>query len=198
MSKIEIRNKMKKKKPTFVRQDAHKKKRLAQNWRKPRGIDSKLRLQLKGKGKIVKPGYKSPKEVRGMNREGLLEVLICNVQDLQKIKEGMIGIVSSTVGARKKIEILKEAKKANIKLANCDDKFIEKTEAAKKEKEEIKKKKEAKKAEKKKQAKAKEEEKKAAEEKKSESSEKKEDKEVTKDEAEKKEKDKLLTKKGAL
>ena len=54
---------MKKKKPKFIRQDAHKKGRLAKKWRKPKGLQSKMRLCKKGYRKRISKGYKSPKEV---------------------------------------------------------------------------------------------------------------------------------------
>ena len=40
---LELRKKIKGKKPNFIRQDAHKHKRLARKWRKPKGIQSKMR-----------------------------------------------------------------------------------------------------------------------------------------------------------
>ena len=191
MKRIDLRNQMKKKKLTFIRQDTHKKKRLAKNWRKPRGIDSKLRLQLRGKGKLVKVGYKSPKAVRGLNREGLKEILVCNINDLNLIKEGMVGVIGSTVGARKKIDIIKKATEKKIKLANYTEEFIKKAEEKLKSKKEEQKAKADKKAKK---VKAEKEEKKEDEKEKSAS-----EQDTTKTEEEKKkELDKALIKKGAV
>ncbi len=201
MKQLDIRNKMKKKKPDFIRQDTHKKKRLAKNWRKPRGIDSKLRLQLKGKGKLVKVGYKSPKSVRGLNREGLKEVLICNVADLKKIEEGMIGVISATVGTKKKIGIIKKATEDKIKLSNYTEQFIKKKKKKQKQRKEEEKQKEEKKKEK---AKIEKEEKQKEDTKKTESDvtkNKPEDKSkpvLSQEEIKKKEIDKALIKKGAV
>lgn len=193
MKLIDLRNRMKKKKPDFVRQDVTKKKRLAKNWRKPRGIDSKLRLQLRGKGKLVKVGYKSPREVRGLNREGLKEVMICNVKDLELVKEGMIGVISSTVGIKKKIVIIKKATEKKIKLTNYTEEFIKKIEEKLKSKKTEQKEKEIKKAAKEKAEKEKEAEK--EEEKKPEDKNKSS---VSQAELKKKELDKALIKKGAV
>ena len=44
---LELRAKLKKKKPRFIRQDAHKIKRIDKSWRKPRGKDSKIKQNLK-------------------------------------------------------------------------------------------------------------------------------------------------------
>ena len=197
MKLLELRKQMKKRKPDFSRQDSHKKKRVGTNWRKPRGIASKMRLQLKGKKPIVKAGYCSPKEVRGLNRDGLKEVIVANVKDLNNVKEKMIALISSQVGAKKIIEIIKEAKKLNVQISNYNDEFVKKHEEIIKQKKEIKKKREAKKEEKKKSVKKEEEKSKEKETK----EEKKTSETQTKVEVkteEKKEKEKLLTKKGAL
>ena len=45
---LELRKDIKKKKPTFLRQDGHKKKRLGNKWRRPTGTDNKVRLGLRG------------------------------------------------------------------------------------------------------------------------------------------------------
>ena len=111
---LEQRNK--RKKPKFMAQEVYRKKRLKKHWRRPRGIDSKIRLQWGGRMKMVKPGYGSPAAVKGLNRKGLLEVVVANVDDLKKIKEGMIGLISSSTGTRKKIEIINEAKKMNVNI----------------------------------------------------------------------------------
>lgn len=123
MNALELRKELKSKKPSFVRQDFGKKKRIKKNWRKPRGIDSKVRLQLRGRSKIVKEGYSSPKEVRFTNKDGFKEIMLGNVSDLANVKEGCIGVISSTVGKRKRSLIVEEAKKLNVKLQSSDSIF---------------------------------------------------------------------------
>ena len=120
---LELRKKAKKKKPKFKRQEWFKKKALGKKWRKPRGIHSKLRKQEKAKGKLPRPGYGSPKLVKGLSREGYREVLVRNVKDLEKIKpKEEIAVIMSGVGKRKRFEIIEFAGKNNIKIQNA--KFI--------------------------------------------------------------------------
>ena len=69
---LDKRRRIKKKKPDFIMQSAHKKSRLEQKWKRPRGIDSKMRLNLKGHQKCVEVGYRSPRAVRGLDKSGLL------------------------------------------------------------------------------------------------------------------------------
>ncbi len=117
---LRIRKQLKKKKPEFNSQDTHKKPRIKKGWRRPRGIQSKMRLHKKGYNKMVSKGYKSPKLVRGLNREGHEEIMVKNVNDLKNIKDIKTQAVkiSGTVGQKKKIDIVKEALKSNMIICN--------------------------------------------------------------------------------
>lgn len=184
--------KVKKKKPKFVMQDAHKKRRLKKKWRKPRGSDSKVRYKLRGYSRRVSIGYKTPKIIFGLNKDGLKGVLVKSLKDLDKIKQDFeAAIISKKIGAKKKIEIIKQAKNKSIKIINIKDgdAYIKKIEEKIKKRKEIKKKIEEKK-EKKKVAKKEDLAEKIQKE------ETKTDKE--KKEETKKEMDKALTKKGSI
>lgn len=188
MNLLELKRVMKKKKPRFIMQDAHILKRLKQKWRKPQGIDSKMRLRLKGYGKSVEVGYGSPKEVKYLHKSGLKPVVVATVEDIQNINREKEGIVIATqVGMKKRVEIIKKAMEANLKLLNIRNaeqylKSIEECIRARKDKKIGVEKKKAEKKTKKKESK----EDKLAE---------KVLSEEEKAEAEKKEKDRLLTKK---
>ncbi|HSU72303.1 MAG TPA: 50S ribosomal protein L32e [Candidatus Binatia bacterium] len=123
-----IRKQMKAKKPHFKRQDWHKKARLAPSWRKPKGMDSKLRKHMHGHGHMPNSGYGSPALVRGMHKSGLLPVLVNNVKELAHVNAKTHGIIiASTVGTRKAIDIMTAAHGKNIRVLNFKDskKFIE-------------------------------------------------------------------------
>ncbi len=116
---IEVRKRIKKKKPAFIRQDAHKKKRLGVKWRKPRGLHSKVRLGLKGYRKKISKGYKSPSLIKGFHSSGLKVVAVSSVKDINKIKNEEEGIIiKKQVGLKKKIEIIKKAIESSIKILN--------------------------------------------------------------------------------
>ena len=128
---LELRKQMKNKKPDFVRQDAHKKKRLGKEWRRPRGLHSKVRLNLKGRSKNVSVGYRSPKKVRNLHKSGLQEYIVKSVGDLEKLdaeKNGLI--ISSSLGKKKKIAILKKTKELGFNILNINkpDEYIKKVE----------------------------------------------------------------------
>ena len=50
---LELKKKIKKKKPNFTRQETHKKSKLKKKWRRPKGIQSKLRLNKRA----IKRGF---------------------------------------------------------------------------------------------------------------------------------------------
>lgn len=191
---LELKEAIKKKRPKFVRQDSHKKAKLKPNWRKPRGLQSKMRLQKKGYRRIVKVGWRSPALVRGLNRYGLKEVLVNNVDEIKRLNpEEEAAVIASGTGTKKRINILKAAISMKIKVMNIDDpeSYIKEVEKEIKERKEEKQKelkeKEKKEKEKKKIAEKKEEEKKKED---SEQPKEKSIEELVEEEKEKKEKQK--------
>lgn len=116
---LRLRGGIKKKKPKFKRQEWFKKKSLGEGWRKPRGLHSKLRMHERARGAHPKPGYGSPSEVRGLDREGYREIIVSNTNDMEKIKkEEERAVIASGVGKKKRLEILEYAEKKGIRVSN--------------------------------------------------------------------------------
>ncbi len=120
---------MKHKKPFFRRTDGHNYSRLGvrrknkQVYRKPRGGENKIRLQMKGHVKKVKIGFKNKKSERGLIK-GKKKIMIFNIKDLDKIGKGMIGIIGK-IGMKKKIEIAEKVLKDKIEVLNLNaEKFL--------------------------------------------------------------------------
>lgn len=194
---IEVRKEKKKKNPKFKKQSSHKKIRLKNKWRKPRGSDSKIRICKKGYPRKVKSGYRSPALLRDKSTEGKNIIKISNIKSLNNVNKETDIIEIGKVGQRKKIEIVKECINKGYLILNLKDakKFLSDAENTIKKKREAKDKKV--KAKKKKIA----EEKDKKEDKKSEKKEDQKDgiegkieKEEKEKKTEKKEKDKLLIK----
>ena len=119
MKTLKLRLKIKRKKPDFIKQGGKNLRRLEKKWRKPRGSQSKLRKHKKDKGFLPHPGYGSPRAVKGLHPSGFEEVLIYNVKDLEKIdSEKQACRIASTVGKKKRIEIMKKAEESKIKVLN--------------------------------------------------------------------------------
>ncbi len=107
------------KKPKFLRQQYGMVMRLKKVWRKPRGIDSKLKIEKRGQGHLVKIGYKKPESIRGIHPSGYWTVNIANPKELENInKETHAAIIFSQVGRKKRNEIIKRANELNIVILN--------------------------------------------------------------------------------
>ena len=116
---LKLREELKRRRPRFVRCESWRYKRLKEAWRKPKGIDNKMRLQVKGWPKLVKVGYRGPKEVRGLHPSGLRDVLVHNVEELKKLDPSRDGArIASGVGRKKRMEIVAMAKKLGIRVFN--------------------------------------------------------------------------------
>ena len=107
------------KKTKFKRQESWRYKRVKENWRRPRGIDSKMRKKVKGWPPSPKVGYRSPKEIRGLHPSGYVEVRVQSVDDVDKIDPKTQAIrIAHTVGAKKRVEISARAEERGIHVLN--------------------------------------------------------------------------------
>ena len=107
------------KKPKFKRQESWRYKRVTDRWRKPHGIDSKMRKKVKGWPASPTTGYRSPKKTRGLHPSGFVETRVQSVEDLGGIDPELQAIrIARTVGGRKRVEILALAEAKGIHVLN--------------------------------------------------------------------------------
>lgn len=116
---LELRKQIKARKPDFARQESWRYKRVKENWRKPRGIDSHMRKQKSGWPKLVKVGYRGPRAARYLHPSGYYDILVHNVAELSKLKpKHEAARIAAGVGKRKRKEIVEKATKLKIKVLN--------------------------------------------------------------------------------
>ena len=118
---LRIRAKLKRKKPRFLRQEWWRYPKFKNNpkWRRPKGIDSKMRLKKKGKPRSPSIGWSSPRLVRGLHPSGYEEVLVHNVKELEAIDPSrQVARIAGTVGKKKRLMIIERAKELGIKVLN--------------------------------------------------------------------------------
>ncbi|MEM4714197.1 MAG: 50S ribosomal protein L32e, partial [Candidatus Nanoarchaeia archaeon] len=138
---LTIREKIRKIRPKFLRQDYHHRLKVQDEfWRAPKGRHSKMRQKKRGKRAIVSVGWRSPAIVRGLHRSGLEFLKITNIQDLGKYDpKKHIAILSSKIGEKKRYAIAKLALEKNIKFANFKpEEFIKKVDSRRKKQEDKK------------------------------------------------------------
>lgn len=116
---LAVRKKVAGRRPRFVRQESWRYDRLAENWRKPKGKDNKMRKQKSGMPAIVKIGYRGPKVVRGLHPSGYTDNIIHNLIELAELDPKTDAArIAHTVGKRKRMEIIAKANQLGIKVLN--------------------------------------------------------------------------------
>jgi large subunit ribosomal protein L32e len=115
---VKIRRDRKRKLPKFTRQEYFKSNALKKGWRRPKGIRSKLRLGIKERGKVPKPGYGSPKDVRGFHSSGKREILVSCLKDLENISKDIVVRLSGKLGLKRKIEFTKKVEEVGVRVLN--------------------------------------------------------------------------------
>jgi large subunit ribosomal protein L32e len=116
---LNLRKRAKQKKPEFLRSESWRYSKMSESWRRPRGLDHKMRRKIKGWPPMVNTGYKGPKVARGLHPSGFREVLVHNVNELDTVNATIQAArIAHTVGKKKRLLILEEAKKKKIRILN--------------------------------------------------------------------------------
>ncbi len=105
--------------PRFVREESWRYKRVKSAWRSPRGKTSRVRRSKKGWPAVVKIGYSRPRATRGIHPSGFREVMIWRPSDLENVDPAkQVARIAHTVGEKKRVLIIEEAKKRSIRILN--------------------------------------------------------------------------------
>jgi large subunit ribosomal protein L32e len=116
---LRLRKEIKNRTPNFLREEWFRYKRIPKNWRKPDGITSKMRINLKYRPSKVRVGFRGPKDVRGLHSSGFEEVIVYNVNDLEGIDpKKQAARIGSSVGTKKRIDIEKKADELDVRILN--------------------------------------------------------------------------------
>ncbi len=123
---MKIRKALKSKRPEFKRQDSHKIKSLTPGWRRPSGLHSKMRHNMKGYRRVVSQGFRAPVIVRGFHPKG--EAKLCNtLNDLQSAKDNnLLVILGSNLGQKKRVELVKKADDLKLNVVNVKSDYLKK------------------------------------------------------------------------
>ena len=119
METLQLRNKLKAKKPRFRRSDAHRVPRLEMKWHAPKGGDNKIRRKMRGHPRQPAIGWGAPRHARNLSPEGFEQVVVYTAAELANVKGACI--IARTLGRRKRIELLKKAQDMKLKVLNIKD-----------------------------------------------------------------------------
>jgi large subunit ribosomal protein L32e len=107
------------KKPSFIRQESWRYRRVKDKWRRPKGGSSRMRKRISGLPPLVSVGYGSPRTARGIHPSGLREVLVYNPGQLDGLNPREEAVrIASTVGERKRLAIIEKAVSLGLKVLN--------------------------------------------------------------------------------
>jgi large subunit ribosomal protein L32e len=105
--------------PAFKRQEWFRYSKLGEKWRRPKGIHSKMKRNLKRRPPVVDIGFRGPLSVRGLHPSGFEEVLIHNVEGLENIDPKVQAVrIGGSVGTKKRIAIEDRAAELGIRVLN--------------------------------------------------------------------------------
>ena len=96
--------------------------RVKTAWRKPRGIDNRVRRKFKGSLIMPKIGYGSNKKTRHMLPNGFHRFRVYNVNDLELLlmhNRKYAAEIAHNVSSKKRREIIERAAQLNVKVTNA-------------------------------------------------------------------------------
>jgi len=125
---MRVRVLMERREPRWMSMDEWRFLRVAhrESWRRPKGDDNKIRLEIKGYPKRVKIGYGKPRLVRNLHPTGFKLVIVHRPEDVDKVDPTREAIViGRTVGLRKRVEIVRRAIERGVRVINVTKDVID-------------------------------------------------------------------------
>ena len=115
------RKKEVKKRKHFDRHQCDRRMCVKPSWRRPKGIDGRVRRKFKGAIRMPNAGYGTNKRDKHVLKSGFRKVVVANVADLELLmmhNRRFAAEVAHSVSARKRKEIVERAAQLNIALTN--------------------------------------------------------------------------------
>ncbi|KAF7543625.1 hypothetical protein G7046_g9962 [Stylonectria norvegica] len=112
---------VKKRTKRFQRHQSDRFKCVDPSWRKPKGIDSRVRRRFRGTIAMPSIGYGSNKKTRYMMPSGHKAFLVSNIQDVELLlmhNRTFAAEIAHNVSSRKRIDIITRAKQLGVKVTN--------------------------------------------------------------------------------
>eukprot|EP00811_Abedinium_folium_P012146 NODE_21258_length_761_cov_6.736593.p2 GENE.NODE_21258_length_761_cov_6.736593~~NODE_21258_length_761_cov_6.736593.p2 ORF type:complete len:141 (+),score=47.87 NODE_21258_length_761_cov_6.736593:93-515(+) len=112
---------VKKRIKVFKRFQSQMFKRMHQSWRKPRGIDCRVRRRYKGTIRMPNIGYGSNRKTRYKLPNGLYKFVVRSVRDLDMLmmhNDRYCAEVAHNISAKNRKDIVKRAEELRIRLTN--------------------------------------------------------------------------------
>jgi len=121
VSPLKKRPIVKKYKAKFKRFQSDRFLRVKESWRKPKGIDCRVRRKFKGSRPMPKIGYGSNRRTRHLLPNGFYKFTVKNVKELELLlmhNRRYAAEIAHNVSARNRKSIVDRALQLNIKVLN--------------------------------------------------------------------------------
>jgi len=112
---------IKKRTKPFKRHQSDRYKSVKEAWRKPKGIDNRVRRRFKGQLPMPMIGYGSNKKTRHLLPNGLKKFLVNNIRELELLlmhNKSYAAEIAHSVSSRNRVVILERAKALGLKVTN--------------------------------------------------------------------------------
>merc|ERR1739845_230719 len=104
-----VKKLVKKRNKKFIRHQSDRYVKVKQNWRKPKGIDNRVRRRFKGQFLMPNVGYGSAKTSKHVCPDGFKKFLVHNVKELEVLlmqNRTFSAEIAHTVSSRKRKDIV--------------------------------------------------------------------------------------------
>ncbi|KAG0363800.1 60S ribosomal protein L32 [Gamsiella multidivaricata] len=108
---------------TFKRHQSDRYKTVKESWRKPKGIDNRVRRRFKGQIVMPKIGYGNNKLTRHLMPSGFKKFVVSNIAELNLLlmhNRTFAAEIAHNVSSRNRIAIVERAQQLNIKVTNAN------------------------------------------------------------------------------
>ncbi|KAI1844643.1 hypothetical protein JX265_007095 [Neoarthrinium moseri] len=112
---------VKKRTKAFNRHQSDRFKCLDSAWRKPKGIDNRVRRRFRGSMVMPSIGFGSNKKTRHMMPSGHKAFLVSNAKDVELLmmhNRTYAAEIAHNVSSRKRVDIIARAKQLGVKVTN--------------------------------------------------------------------------------
>lgn len=118
---LAVRDTLDEARPRFTRQASYRYHRIGrwENWRRPRGQQSKQRRHYKYRSQIVRIGYRSPAATRGLTPSGFRPILVRTIADIARLDPiAEAAIIARTVGTKRRLVLEESARQKGVHVLN--------------------------------------------------------------------------------
>merc|ERR1711919_9173 len=122
-SSLQAQDRQKKRTKKFTRHQSDRYNKLSRNWRKPKGIDNRVRRRFKGMYVMPNIGFGSAKNTRHMLPTGFRKVLVHNVKELEVLmmqNKKFCAEIAHGVSAKNRKVLVERAQQLCIRVTNAN------------------------------------------------------------------------------